>query len=50
LSKAKGKWKSVVREFTPTLDGLALAPAQMSDDSHITDTIADNIAAKLFGE
>jgi hypothetical protein len=43
-------YKSVVREFTPTLDGLALAPAQMSGDSHITDTIADNIAAKLFGE
>jgi hypothetical protein len=43
-------YKAVVREFTPTLDGLALAPAQMSGDSHITDTIADNIAAKLFGE
>jgi hypothetical protein len=43
-------YKSVVREFTPTLDGLALAPAKMSDKTNRTDVIADNIAAKLFGE
>lgn len=46
----KPYYKEVVREFTPTLDGLALAPAKMSDKTHVTDTIADNIAAKLFGE
>ncbi|MBB5056656.1 hypothetical protein HDF16_001341 [Granulicella aggregans] len=42
-------YKEVVREFTPTLDGLALAPAKKRD-APITDTIANNIAAALFQE
>jgi hypothetical protein len=43
-------YKRVVREFQPTLDGLALAPAKMSDGSELPDNLVADITKAMFGE